>query len=154
VAQALDGCAGVDGEAGQGRGRSLKPVDHCRPLRRPDNGGAATPVHDRSRQAQRSEPGHDQSGQPTSSSHRRHACLGRPPLGPLNDLFAQGTIKLGEGGECFAGRRSRAEGDKRTDKSRAYRQAAVGRHMNCQLRARLMLRSKSLRCRRTDARTV
>jgi hypothetical protein len=30
-------------------------------------------------------------------------------------------------------------------------QAAVGRYMNCQVRARLMHRSKLLRCRRTDA---
>jgi hypothetical protein len=29
---------------------------------------------------------------------------------------------------------------------------AVGRHMNCPLRSRLMLRSRLLRCRRTDAR--
>ena len=53
---------------------------------------------------------------------------------------------------CFRRRvrRSRAEGDKRADKSRPYLQAAVGRHRNCQLRARWMLRSKSLRCRWTD----
>jgi hypothetical protein len=32
--------------------------------------------------------------------------------------------------------------------------SAVGRYMNCQMRARMMLNTKLLRCRRTDARNI
>jgi hypothetical protein len=41
-----------------------------------------------------------------------------------------------------------------THSSRPHRQAAVGRYVNSQLGARLMLLSKSLRCRRTEARKI
>src|SRR5262249_4441778 len=40
----------------------------------------------------------------------------------------------------------------RTHFSRTHRQTAVGRYMNWRLRARLMLRPKTLQCRRTEAR--
>jgi hypothetical protein len=47
---------------------------------------------------------------------------------------------------------SQAIANRGTHSSRPHCQAPIARCMNCQVRVRLMLRTKLLRCRRTDAR--
>ena len=76
---------------------------------------------------------------------------------PLSEATGWGRPRLRGGGERFSRLRSSGRvsdygaANRGTHFSRPHLQGAVGRYMNCQVRARLMLRSKLLRCRRTDA---
>jgi len=69
--------------------------------------------------------------------------MGRPRLRVGGERFSRPRFsgKVSDWGAANGG----------THFSRPYRQAAGGRTMNCQFRARLMLRTKWLRCRRTEA---
>jgi hypothetical protein len=54
---------------------------------------------------------------------------------------------LDRGSNCGASNRG-------AHRSRTHLQTAVERYMSCQVRARLILRTKLLRCRRTEARQL
>ena len=76
---------------------------------------------------------------------------------PLSEATGWGRPRLRDGGERSSRLRSpwRASNygaaNRCTHLSRSHPQGAVGRYMNCQVRARLMLRTKLLRCRRNES---
>src|SRR5271157_735073 len=71
---------------------------------------------------------------------------------PLSEATGWGRPRLRGGGERFSRLRSSGRvsdygtANRGTHFSRPHLQGAVGRYMNCQVRARLMLRTKLLRC--------
>src|SRR5262249_48163354 len=79
---------------------------------------------------------------------------------PVSEETGWGRPRLRVGGERFSRLRfsgkvsGEGAADRGTRFSLPHRQAAVGTYMNGQSRTRLMLRSKLLRCRRTDARKI
>src|SRR5215831_2333532 len=76
---------------------------------------------------------------------------------PVSEATGWGRLRLRVGGERFSRLRfwgkvsGEGAADRGTHFSRPHRQAPVGRYMNCQMRERLMLRPKLLRCHRTEA---
>ena len=101
---------------------------------------------------------------PTVAVHESMTGVQKDPGSNMGHAIVRsnwmGATTAPDGGERFSHLRSSGRvpdygaANRCTHFRRPHLQGAVGRYMNCQVRARLMLRTKLLRCRRNEAKKV